>query len=192
MNDSFPPAPEGWNKTLSDLHEELKRGERQSVGNPELHWAREYTRSQIPATMRFPKKGDVYEVLEDMTVTYLVAYTAPVTGRGSGLLKKGDRLIVDHEPADAKPIGVYVKGVNHKDLEARIVPRSIRREPKYGGIYFFFDTVELNSKFKLAHHEGPVGSMWPERGRPTGQINPANSFIYGESKVESANIHSAG
>jgi hypothetical protein len=153
MNDSFPPAPDGWNKTLSDLNEELMRGERQSIGNPELHWAREYTRSQIPTTMRFPKKGDIYEVLEDMTVTYSVAYNAPFTGSGSGLLKKGDRLIVNHEPPDSKPIGVSLNGVNHKDLEARMVPRSIRREPRYGGIYFYFDTVELNNKFKLTHHD---------------------------------------
>ena len=105
--------------------------------------------------MRFPKKGDIYEVLEDMTVTYFVCYTAPFTGSGSGVLKKGDRLIVDYEPTDSKPLGVSVKGVNHKDLEARIVPRSIRREPRYGGIDFFFDTVELNNKFKLTHPDSP-------------------------------------
>jgi len=123
MNDPFPPAPEGWNKTLSDLNEELKRGERQSVGNPEMHWAREYERSQIPTTIRFPKKGD--------------------------------RLVVDYQPADSKPIGASLKGVNHKDLEARIVPSSIRRGPRYGGISFLFDTVDLNNKFKLTHHDQP-------------------------------------
>jgi hypothetical protein len=155
MNDQFQPVPEGWNKTLSDLNEELKRGERQSVGNPEMHWAREYERSHLPTTMRFPKKGDIYEVLENMTVTYLVFYTAPFTGSGSGLLKKGDRLVVDYQPADSKPIGASLKGVNHKDLEARIVPRSIRREPRYGGISFFFDTVDLNNKFKLTHYDQP-------------------------------------
>src|SRR5580765_2993799 len=104
MKKSIPPAPLGWNKTCADLFDEMKRGERTSVGSPEVDWARDYERSQIPAGMRFPRKGDIYEALEDMTVHYMTSWAAPVTGGGDGVLKKGDRVIVDNDPTDPRPI----------------------------------------------------------------------------------------
>jgi hypothetical protein len=149
----IPPAPIGWNKTLDDLNDEMRRGERLSVGSPELDWAREYVRSQIPADMRFPRKGDIYEVLNDMTVHYLTAWTAPVTGGGEGLLKKGDQITVDFDPTHPKPIGVSAKAVDYAGLEERMVPVAERKAPKYGGFYFFFSTIELNQKFKLVREE---------------------------------------
>ncbi len=132
---------------------EVKRGERLWVGSPELDWAREYEREQIPAGTRFPRKGDMYEALEDMTVHYMTAWAAPVTGGGDGLLKKGERVVVDQAPSDPKPIGVYAKAVDYAVLEQRMVPASDRKSPRYGGFYFSFKTVELNRKFRLVHED---------------------------------------
>src|SRR6185369_9789133 len=140
MSKSVPPAPPGWNKTIAALCAETNRGERSSVGSPELDWARDYERSQIPAGMRFPRKGDIYEVLEDMTVHYMTSWAAPVTGGGEGLLKKGDRVAVDHDPINPRPISTYVSAVDYETLEKRIVPASERSAPKYGGFYFSFKT----------------------------------------------------
>lgn len=149
----IPPAPVGWNKTTDDLLREAERGERLGVGRPEMDWAIEYERSLIPSTMRFPRKGDVYEASADMTVDYMTAWTGPYTGGGTGILKQGDRVVVAQKVSDPKPIGVYVKAVDYAELEARMVPLEERKAPPYGGFYFSFDTVDLNTKFRLVHEE---------------------------------------
>jgi hypothetical protein len=148
-----PPPPPGWNKTIGDLCAEMKRGERASVGSPEVEWARDYERSQIPADMRFPRKGDVYEALDDMPVDYMTSWAAPFTGGGEGLLKKGDRVVVDSEPHDSRAISTYATAVDYEALEERIVPASDRSAPKYSGFYFSFKTVDLNRKFRLVYEE---------------------------------------
>ena len=154
MSKPIPPRPPEWNKTIADLTAEIKRGERVSVTSPELDWARDYEREQIPAGIRFPRKGDVYEALEDMTVHYTTTWCgAPCTGGGDGLLQKGDRVIIDHAPVDLQPIGVSAKAVDYAALERRMVPVSDREAPRYGRFYFSFKTVDLNRKFRLVHEE---------------------------------------
>lgn len=149
----MPASPAGWNKTLSDLMDEVKRGQRLFVGSPEADWAREYEREQIPIGMRFPRKGDIYEALQDMTVHYMTAWAAPVTGGRDGVLKQGERVLVDQPATDPKPIGTYAKAVDYAALEERMVPASDRNAPRYGGFYFYFKTVELNQKFRLVHED---------------------------------------
>lgn len=144
-----PSRPEGWKLTFADLMVEMKAGKRHSIGQPELDWARDYERSLIPAEMRFPQKGDVYEALQDMEVEFMTAWAAPFTGGGKGMLMQGERVIVHSEPAEAKPIGAYAKAVEYKSAEERMVPASERTSRKYGGFYFYFRTVELNTKFSL-------------------------------------------
>uniref|UniRef100_UPI0040561A27 hypothetical protein n=1 Tax=Candidatus Electronema sp. TaxID=2698783 RepID=UPI0040561A27 len=144
-----PPRPADWNFTFADLMAEMKAGKRNSVGQPELDWASDYERSLIPAGMRFPQKGDVYEVLQDMEVEFMTAWAAPFTGGGKGMLMRGERVLVHFEPAEAKPIGAYAKAVEYKAVEERMVPASERTSRKYGGFYFYFSTVELNTKFAL-------------------------------------------
>jgi hypothetical protein len=143
------PRPEGWHFTFADLMAEMKAGKRQSIGQPELDWARDYERSLIPATMRFPQKGDVYEALHDMEVEFMTAWAAPFTGGGKAMLMQGEKVFVHSEPAEAKPIGAYAEAMEYKMLEERMVSASERTSPKYGGFYFYFSTVELNTKFVL-------------------------------------------
>jgi hypothetical protein len=131
----------------------MDRGERTSVGSPEVDWARDYERSQIPAGMRFPRKGDVYEALEDMSVHYTTSWAAPFTGGGEGVLRKGDRVMVDTEPVDDRAISTYAVAVDYDAVEERIVPASDRSAPKYSGFYFSFKTVDLNRRFRLVHEE---------------------------------------
>lgn len=153
MSKPVPPAPPGWNKTIADLCAEMDRGERTSVGSPEVDWARDYERNQIPAGMRFPRKGDIYEALEEMQVHYMTSWAAPFTGGGEGMLRKGDRVVVDTEPVDARAISTYASAVDYDTVEERIVPASDRSAPKYSGFYFSFKTVDLNRKFRLVHEE---------------------------------------
>ena len=153
MKKPVPPVPPGWNKTIDDLCDEMQRGERKSVGSPEVDWARDYERSRIPDGTRFPRKGDIYEALEDMTVHYMTSWAAPYTGGGDGMLRKGDRVVVDTEPVDSRAIGAYASAVDHDAVEERVVPTSERSAPKYSGFYFSFKTVELNRKFRLVYEE---------------------------------------
>jgi hypothetical protein len=151
MSAPVPPAPPGWSKTIADLFAEMERGERKSVDSPETEWALEYERSQIPAGMRFPRKGDVYEALDDMSVQFLTSWAAPFTGSGEGQLRKGERVVVDTDPSDSRAIGTYASAVDYDVLEERMVPASDRNAPKYSGFYFSLTTVDLNLKFRLVH-----------------------------------------
>ena len=144
-----PKPPPGWNKTISDLFNEMDRGERTSVGFPESKWAEAYERSLIPSGIRFPRKGDVYEALSDIEVSYMTSWKAPYTLGGKSVLKKGDKVSIDHAPPVSKPISVYAKAVNYNEIEERIIPSSDRNSPKYNGYYFSFNTVDLNKSFKL-------------------------------------------
>ena len=145
----MPPAPQGWNKTIEDLFAEIDRGERASVGSPEADWARDYERSLIPNDMRFPQKGDVYEAIADVDVRYLTAWATPLTGGARGSLKAGDRVRVDQESLDTKPIAVYAKPIDYVGVEARLVAPDVRANKLYSGYYLSLKTVDLNRVFKL-------------------------------------------
>lgn len=139
-----------WNLTIADLLEEVKAGKRKTAGSPEMDWAREYERRQLPAGIRFPEKGDIYESLKDQTVDYLTAWAAPCTGGGKGILQKGEQVWVNHDPSkNEKPIAIYVLSVEYEKLEERMVPKSERESPKYGGFYLYLTTIDLNTNFKL-------------------------------------------
>ncbi len=56
---STPKIPSDWNKTVSDLMDEMELGHRKEVGSPELDWALEYERNQIPQEYHFPRQGDL-------------------------------------------------------------------------------------------------------------------------------------
>jgi hypothetical protein len=148
-NSKIPPAPPDWNKTISDLIAEMKSGLRKDVGPFETEWARDYERGLLPSDVRFPKKDDAYEALQDMEVEYLTSWAAPFTGSGKAILKKGERIRVKYDPIDPRPIGVYLEAVDYPTLEERMVPSSERNNDKYCGFYFFVKTLDLNKRLKL-------------------------------------------
>jgi hypothetical protein len=98
---------------------------------------------------RFPKKGDVYEATRDVEVSYLTAWSAPFTGGGTGMLLKGDQVIVDQEMIFLQPVAVYAKPIDYASAEARMVPESDRSDKKYGGFYLCLKTLELSRDFRL-------------------------------------------
>lgn len=127
----------------------MHAGERDSVGQPEIQWAREYEKSLIPQGTRFPRKGDVYGSKLDQTVSFMTAWAAPYTGSGEATLFEGERVWIDHEPVDEEPIGVYALPVEYEKLEQRMVPAEDRDQQSYGGFYFSFKTLELSQNFTL-------------------------------------------
>ena len=146
---NVPPPPEGWNKTISDLMDEAKSGTRKTIGSPELDWARDYERNLLPPGTRFPCKGDIYEAVEDVEVSYLTSWASPYTGGGATTLRMGDRVSIPGAPRDPRPISIYAEAVDYKALEARVVPEADRRAAKYTGFYFSISTSALNKSFRL-------------------------------------------
>lgn len=145
----IPPAPPDWNLTISDLMAETKAGKRKPVGSPELDWARNYERSLLPTDTRFPKKGDVYEAIEDVPVHFMTAWAAPFTGSGDGVLKKGEQVFLKDEPPNPRPIRIYASAVDYDLLEARMVPGGERQNDKYRGFYFSIKTRDMIKSFRL-------------------------------------------
>jgi hypothetical protein len=152
MSSQGSPAPPGWKKTIKDLFDEARKTG-SAVGPPEIDWARDYERSLIPAGTRCPKKGDVYEATRDVEVSYLTSWSTPFTGGGSGTLKKGERVIIDHGPLP-RPIAVNAKPINYARVEERMVPESDRSNKKYAGFHLVLKTMELSRDFKLVQEDG--------------------------------------
>lgn len=146
---TIPERPPDWNLTLDDLFEEMKAGKRKSIGNPEAEWAKQYERTLIPEGTRFPRRGDLYESRCDQEIEYMTAWAAPFSGGGKAVLFKGERIWVEHEPREDRPLGSYAIAVEYDSLEKRMVPQPERENPKYGGFYFYFKTVDLNENFTL-------------------------------------------
>jgi hypothetical protein len=160
--------PEGWNLTYDDLFAEMRAGKRKSVGKPEMDWAIEYETSLLPPNTRFPKKGDLYESLADQQIEYMTAWAAPYTGGGKGLLLKGERIWIHSDPRDEKPLGAYALPVEYEKVEERMVAAAERETEKYGGLYFYFKTVELEKNFRLIETDFK-GQKWVRRKQ--GKIN---------------------
>jgi hypothetical protein len=144
-----PPMPSDWKLTYADLVAEAKAGKRSSIGRPEMDWAKEYERSLIPADMRFPRKGDLYESLPDQTVGYQTDWAAPYSGAGTGTLFTGEQVWIEKTPRDERPVGADAVPVEYKKLEERMVPEHERTSSKYGSFSLYFTTIELNTNFKL-------------------------------------------
>ncbi len=154
MTSALPPAPPGWNKTMADLSAEMQRGERREIGWPESQWAVDYERSLLPPDTRYPRDGDIYEALQDMTVSCFISRAAPFTDAREGLLRQGEQVVVESAGSD-RPITVYATPVHARAVQARMVPWWIRFMPGYAGMYFALDTRDLNTRFRLVR-EAPA------------------------------------
>lgn len=159
LQDNIPKKrPDDWNLTLDDLFNEIETGKRKTIEPHEGVWAKEYERTLIPDTIRFPLKGDVYESKQDQTVDFMTAWSRPFTGDGTATLLKGERVWVHTDPGEEKPLGTYTIAVDYEKLEKRMVPSAERNDRRYGGFYFYFKTHELNENFSLAGtgYNGPT------------------------------------
>ena len=135
--------PAGWDKCITHLQPE----EYFKLSKEELEWAREYERRLLKPWARFPRHGDVYESLRDITVRYLTHWRAPFTGGGSGALPAGTRVRVEVHFTD-EPVAV-AGVVQDPQVEALLVPADDRNAPKYGGYSLSLSTEQLNRDFRL-------------------------------------------
>lgn len=149
-----PPRPKNWDKTIGDLMQELSEGRRKSIGQPELDWAREYTRSLLPDGLRYPMKADVYEALSTQCIRYVTHWRKPFTGGHKTMIHSGERVWI-HEPSHERPISVHATPINYNLLEQRIVPAEDRLQPDYDGFSLSIDTMILLNNFRLVEMNAP-------------------------------------
>ena len=146
MSDSAPP---GWNKTLADLFEEVKRGERRGIREPEASWARDYERSLFPPDIIFPRAGQLWEAISECDVVVIYVFAAPVSQSGSGRLAGGERVCIIGGGRDPKPISVSFRPLRYDDLHASLVPADIRGEGVYTSYALSTKTAYFNEHFRL-------------------------------------------
>jgi len=79
----------------------------------------------------FPRKGQIWEVIDgcDAQIQYL--FTAPITFIGSGTLTAGERVSVMSETTDPPPAVVSFLPVRYDELHDSLVPLEIRGTPRY-------------------------------------------------------------
>jgi len=141
--------PENWTKTIDNLFDEEEQGLRENISDDELEWAKNYELSLLPKAMRFPRKGDVYECLEERDIEYLTIWENDEIDGGDTQLQKGDRLLIGEAPEEQQPLGVYLEAFDYDGLEKRMIPAKERKDPTYGGFFFFIDSLDLYQNFKL-------------------------------------------
>lgn len=79
----------------------------------------------------FPRKGQIWEVIDgcDADIQYL--FTAPITFSGSAKLAAGEQVCVMTETADPQPAIVSFLPVRYDELHDSLVPPDIRITPRY-------------------------------------------------------------
>ena len=93
--------------------------------------------------------GQVYEPLEDIEVTCMVAFRAPYTGGYKRRLPKGERFRISHEPPE-RATAVYADPLNYRSLERQIVERRDRwRFLLYAGYYLCIHLDTIREKCRL-------------------------------------------
>jgi hypothetical protein len=140
--------PIGWTKTTADLFAESKELGT-AVGPPQTEWALAYERHLLRSWARFPNDGEVYEALEDNSVTVLTDWAAPYTGGCDGVLPKSTKVRVSVVSFNLEPVAVYAFPLNSKEIEALLVSEADRCNEKYRGYHLSVSTADLNRRYRL-------------------------------------------
>lgn len=156
-----------WRKTPDDLLAELTAGKRRMIHRDEIELARAYQRRIMPAGIRYPREGEVYEAIEDVTISYMTSHYAPFTGGGKAVLPKGERVRVS-KPIENQPVGVYCDPLRYDRLHDLIVPAEERANECYSGYYLSIDTPTLNKSFRLVAGVPAVGEHTDANDRAGG------------------------
>ncbi len=143
------PAPQGWNKTIDDLFDEMKRGERLVVGGDECDWARDYERSLLPPGTVFPRGNQIWEVTETCDVRVHYVFAAPGSFSGTGILAAGDRVRIMKGGVDTQPIIVSFLPLRYDQLQDSLVPADVRSTPRYTNYALSVKTAYFNEHFRL-------------------------------------------
>jgi hypothetical protein len=143
------PAPPGWNKTIEDLFQEMKQGERLFGTGDEIEWARDYERSLLPSGTVFPRGKQIWEAIHECDVMVHYIFAAPTSDCGTGRLTAGERVRITEGGTDPKPIVVSFLPLRYDELQRGLVPADVRREPRYTNYALSVRTAYFNEHFRL-------------------------------------------
>jgi hypothetical protein len=79
----------------------------------------------------FPRKGQIWEVIDGCEAQIQYLFTAPITFSGSGRLAAGERVCVMTETTNPQPVVVSFLPVRYDELHDSLVPPDIRDTPRY-------------------------------------------------------------
>jgi hypothetical protein len=133
---------------MDDLMAEMSSGNRSIITDHERRLAIAFEKSQLPADIRFPQEGEVYEAKVDVEIGYLTHYHVPFTGGATFLFPRGERLQITSVTSE-RPIGVYAKALRYEELHATIVSDEERSRPEYAGYSLYVKTVQFDRNFQL-------------------------------------------
>jgi hypothetical protein len=91
------------------------------------------------------QEGQRYELLQKTHTTFLIHYSAPVTGSGEATLPKGFQFRIANDPPTTAT-AVYCMPLDEEAFEQEFVPRGERRHPRFGGF-----SLVLELKFIRNH-----------------------------------------
>jgi hypothetical protein len=97
----------------------------------------------------FPRKGQIWEVIDgcDAHIDYL--FTAPVTFDGSGRLAAGEQVRILTENTDPQPVSVSFLPVRYEELHDSLVPADIRETPRYKKYLLSVKTEYFHEHFRI-------------------------------------------
>jgi hypothetical protein len=100
----------------------------------------------------FPRKGQIWEAIDDCDAQIQYLFSAPITFSGSGRLTAGERVCILTETADPQAAMVSFLPIRYDELHDRLVPSDIRDTPRYkkymlsvkaGYFYEHFRPIEI-------------------------------------------------
>jgi hypothetical protein len=96
-----------------------------------------------------PKENDVFESVKDQNIYFMVAWSAPYTSEGEGVLYKGEKIRIEHDNFEKKPTGTFAKPFEYKKLQKRMISKKDRTNSKYSGFSFHIKITDLQKNFRL-------------------------------------------
>lgn len=97
----------------------------------------------------FPRKDQIWEVIDgcDAQIQYL--FTAPITFSGSGRLAAGEQVCIVTETTDPAPMDVSFFPVRYDELHDVLVPPDIRETPRFKKYMLSVKTEYFYEHFRL-------------------------------------------
>ncbi len=154
-----PKMPDGWNKTIDDLYNEIEEGKRTKIEHHEICWTYQFERSLMLPGYRYPKKGDVYESKCDQQIELVTDMAMRYLGGSLGtvIILTGERIRIFDDSGKKKPLKVYADPVNYHEIETRIVPENMRNKNPIGNLFYFsVSTRVLNENYIRVNEDHDV------------------------------------
>jgi hypothetical protein len=105
------------------------------------------------AMLDAPRNDDLYECIEDASVSFVTHWRAPFTGGGTGTVPKGTTVRLVVNPAVVRPSAYYARPVDREAIEVILVPVADRTDSKFDGLSLVLTIEDLSKRFRLVQDQ---------------------------------------